>query len=316
MATNRNAVEGAKTWEGFFGNDFGQAADLRFATIERDGAGVISGEVLPDDPLMGSMAAFREVRDRMKAEGRPGAVFVHGFNNSWEDAVRAGLDLAEIYGMEVLVFTWPSDGVLNYREVKRRAILSVPAFDRLLEKLVFGLKGTTPETACGQRLSLIAHSMGNWILENFIRSDFFNNEFLIFDNVNMVAADVNNEGHVAWVDKIQARRDVNIFINEDDIALDISTAKIGEKQKARLGNFPRRLESKRAHYYNLTDALDRLGELAEHSHGYFKDRKIILEKLGDTLYQFSKIGVALSDGFTGQRIGGGHYHPGLNFYSL
>jgi hypothetical protein len=149
--------------------------------------------------------------------------------------------------------------------------------------------------------------MGNYILANHLMSDFFSNEMLLFHHVNMVAADINNEGHDRVIDKINCRGDVNVFINEDDIALDISDSKVGDKQTVRLGNYPKNLVSKKARYYNVSDAKG-----LRRQHSYFHDEKVLVQ--GDGMA--SPLRKLFKEAFTGERITGMKYHQGLNFYTF
>ncbi|MBT8446849.1 MAG: hypothetical protein KJO38_06865 [Gammaproteobacteria bacterium] len=75
---------------------------------------------------------------------------------------------------------------------------------------------------------------------------------LIFDNVSLVAADCNNEGHAAWVEQIPIRNRLSVFINEDDFALAWSRRKPGAAQLARLGHLLKGLNASNAHCTEAT----------------------------------------------------------------
>lgn len=307
IVTNRNVngSSGKINFSDVSASDFGSdPADLRFLRVDQAAEGLY---LYPDDKLNGSRKVFLELQNRMAGYKRDCLVFVHGFNNSFEDAVKTACDLENQYQCEVVLFTWPSDGVLKYRDCKRRAVLSVPAFDRMMEKLNEYLGQVTPENACGQKINLMCHSMGNYVLANHVMSDFFNNEMLIFHNVNLVAADINNEGHEKIVERIVCRGDINIFINEDDIALDISDTKRGEAQKVRLGNYLKNLVAKKAHYYNITDAKGIWKQ-----HNYYHDDKVLKDDKGMP----TPLKKVFNSAFTGKRVSGMKFHPGLNFYAF
>jgi esterase/lipase superfamily enzyme len=235
----------------------------------------------------------------LKKKGRNLAFFVHGFNND----VAAALDRAEAieknFGVEVLVFTWPANGggvhgLASYKSDKRDALASVGALDRCLGRFYEYLQDVHAEHVktievranerfpddaekwdrffttqaakwCPFSVSLIMHSMGNYLFKSVLKSANYRGDLLIFDNVVMTAADVNNEGHAAWVDAIQCRGRVFITINEDDVALRASRMKMGEEQKARLGHWPYQLDSTRAVYVDFTNA-SHVGD----SHAYFE----------------------------------------------
>jgi esterase/lipase superfamily enzyme len=137
-------------------------------------------------------------------------LFVHGFNNDWKDAVRryeslCGKLFASNGGLGYCVlFTWPSDGMtLGYLPDRADArssgedladVLS-DLFDWLLDKQEAG--AADPAKACKAKTSLIAHSMGNYVLQNAIQVCWTRkNQPLLLSLINqlvMVAADVDND---------------------------------------------------------------------------------------------------------------------------
>ena len=121
--------------------------------------------------------------------------------------------------------------------------------ERRREALVRALR----ERACPFNISLLAHSMGNYLYKKMLLSS---GERLsadtVFDNVILKAADTNHEGHAQWVERIRARRRVYVTINQEDDALRLSTMKIGDQQRARLGNTLARQDAANARYIDLT----------------------------------------------------------------
>lgn len=137
-------------------------------------------------------------------------LFVHGYNNNWKDAVgryesicQKMFDGDEGMGTCVL-FTWPSDGMsLGYlpdREDARRSGADLAnvlgeLYDWLVQKQVEG--AANPKKACRAKTSVIAHSMGNYVLQNAMQSTWTRkNQPLLVSLVNqllMVAADVDND---------------------------------------------------------------------------------------------------------------------------
>ena len=307
FATNRKVETKPDSIDDLFmGSKFNRdPADLRFVRVQYDvnletKKYDLSYELYPDNTSEGSHKIFTDLQTDMKENKRDCVVFVHGYNNSWKDSMDAAINLATTYDINVVCFSWPSDNVLKYLDCKNRAVSSVPAFNRLIEKFITYMGGTTE--ICGQRVSLICHSMGNYILKNFLKSSYFSNEFIPFHNINLVAADTNHEGHVEWIDKINCLNDINIFINQDDFALDISDSKSGSKQKVRLGNTILELNSKKANYYNVTNSKG-----VGRGHGYFNEKKTL--KGNDALFNLFDMA------FHGERIEGMMYVKGLNFYT-
>ena len=107
---------------------------------------------------------------------------------------------------------------------------------------------------CPFTINALFHSMGNYLYKQMLKSSISEGNHLIFDNVVLCQADTNNAGHPNWVDKISHNRRVFITINENDFALRLSRIKPGDAQRARLGHYIKRLDSRIAHYINLTDA--------------------------------------------------------------
>ena len=229
--------------------------------------------------------------------------FVHGFNNDMEAVVERAFEMRRLYKVEVLAFSWPADGgglkgVVSYKSDKRDARASAGALDRVLEKLSENLHAfrkdrlselrteltlrhpDNPERVeemltrkalrdCPFRISLLCHSMGNYLFKNLLQSSIYNGRKLIFDNVVLAAADTNNPGHQEWINLIQARNRVYVTINEDDSALKVSRIKGGDEQLARLGHYPYNLHSRQTVYVDFTNA-SKVGD----SHAYFEGKPI------------------------------------------
>jgi esterase/lipase superfamily enzyme len=138
------------------------------------------------------------------------AFFVHGFNVGWEASSASYLNLCnrlfdgpESMGLCVS-FDWPSYGnVLGYypdrahaRECAQdlTAILST-LYDWLLKKQHDAIKDT--DKACRAKVSMIAHSMGNYVLQKAMAAAWTNkNQPLLASLLNqliMAAADVDND---------------------------------------------------------------------------------------------------------------------------
>jgi esterase/lipase superfamily enzyme len=238
-----------------------------------------------------------------RGKGRNLVLFIHGFNNNVQDVLDRAESFSRLYDVEVIAFTWPANGggikgVASYKSDKRDALASTGALDRALGKLNEYLQeihaqhvteteqeaderfgndsekwnsfvSNRSERWCPFNISLVLHSMGNYLYKHLLGSSTFNRDLLLFDNVILAAADTNNEDHAEWVDRIQFRKRLYITINENDAALLASRMKMGEQQKARLGHYLFRLDAQRAMYINFT-GLPYVGD----SHAYFKGRAV------------------------------------------
>jgi esterase/lipase superfamily enzyme len=137
-------------------------------------------------------------------------IFIHGYNNDWDEAVEMYRKVharlfsgPESLGICVL-FSWPSDGqYLGYFPDRLDARSTAPdlaailneLYDWMLVKQVEGV--AQPAKACRAKLSVIAHSMGNYVLQKAMQYTWSRkNQSLLVSLVNqllMVAADVDND---------------------------------------------------------------------------------------------------------------------------
>jgi esterase/lipase superfamily enzyme len=144
-------------------------------------------------------------------EDQPHVTFVvHGFNVSWDASSKSYLNLCNRLfsgnaGLGLCVsFDWPSYGnVLGYYPDRAHAracaddLTTVLAslYDYLLTKQAAAVKDTNK--ACKAKVSMIAHSMGNYVLQKAMASAWTRkNQPLLASLVNqliMVAADVDND---------------------------------------------------------------------------------------------------------------------------
>lgn len=119
--------------------------------------------------------------------------------------------------------------------------------------------------ACPFKVTLMAHSMGNYLYKKMLLSSSDRlSANTIFDNVLLKAADTNHEQHAEWVERIVTRHRVYVMVNQNDDALRLSTMKIGEAQKPRLGNTFANQDAANATYIDCTFCAGKL-------HSYFDE---------------------------------------------
>ncbi|MEM6314820.1 MAG: alpha/beta hydrolase, partial [Planctomycetota bacterium] len=255
-------------------------------------------------PIYASRYASHRILKSVNPDQGPGknlVFFIHGYNQDIESAMEQALALEKLYNVEVLVFSWPAlggggvRGTLSYLDDKRRAQVSAPAVNRTLEKfhgyLMYHRQAYREqvvaeavakcggdracegeyiakriELGCPFKLTMLTYSMGNYVLKHALKTSTTAANLLIFDNIVLAAADVNNQDHPFWIDQLQVRKRVYITINEDDRPLRASRMKPGGQQLARLGAYVRNLVSRQGYYVDFTDA-DHVGG----SHNYFTD---------------------------------------------
>ena len=225
-----------------------------------------------------AQAVLQKARDEEKSI----LFFVHGYKNSMQSFAESCEKLEKLYNVIVVGFAWPTNAqLLDYLDDKRDARVSANALERVIARAAeyvadFNGKGVAvlrkkcaekhpsdPEKLlrlfnrqlpklCPVQINLLCHSMGNYLYKYTVRSSVTKGNPLLFSNIILAAADVNNEEHEKWVDKLRVRNDLYILINEDDKALLASRLKIGDQQKARLGHYLKNLCSKQAVYVDFT----------------------------------------------------------------
>ncbi|MFS8113968.1 alpha/beta hydrolase [Rhizobium jaguaris] len=144
-------------------------------------------------------------------------VFIHGFNNRFDDAVFRFAQIvhdSNIHSVPVLA-TWPSRGrLLDYGYDRESTNYTRDAVERLLQYLA-----RDPEV---KDVSILAHSMGNWLALESLRQMAIRNGGLPakFKNVMLAAPDVDVDvfrNEIADMGTQQPR--FTLFVSRDDRAL-------------------------------------------------------------------------------------------------
>lgn len=154
---------------------------------------------------------FVAVPESENEEQQHVSLFVHGFNVDWRDAVARYAQIkADLFDSSdlgaVLLFTWPSNGspagYLPDREDARDsaaavADLFVVLHDYLVARERLAAREEDPTKLCRAKLSIIAHSMGNYVVQKAlaVAAKRLNSPQLItlISQLVMVAADVDND---------------------------------------------------------------------------------------------------------------------------
>jgi esterase/lipase superfamily enzyme len=276
-----------------FGGRFNPVSfdSLRFGSANVVGKKVrsisVAGEKLAADPgkaQLGSQAVFGELARAMR-RGTDTLVFIHGYNVSFEDALRSAAALRTTYkrsdGLNVVVFSWPSDGsmlpFLAYKRDRSDARASAAAFARALRKLEDFLREVRRGAECGAQLFLMCHSMGNYVLRHGIQEVRAQQGCLprLFDHVFLMAADEDQDAFdhdhkLAPLPDLGAA--VHVYFNSGDTALVVSDRT--KANPARLGSRGPRRPLSLPGNVNLVDASEVVGGLVEHS--YFLDEPIVV----------------------------------------
>ncbi|PVE23743.1 hypothetical protein DC522_14165 [Microvirga sp. KLBC 81] len=120
----------------------------------------------------GSRDIFEKLRQDMQEGGRPTLVVIHGFSNTFKDAIERAATIIDFYGIDanVFSFTWPSIGTplptplpyTDYFHDRGTARASGVAIARTMRILYDFIDNLPRRDICRQPLHLICHSMGNY----------------------------------------------------------------------------------------------------------------------------------------------------------
>lgn len=259
IVTNRNIRRGKKDHNAF-GDDFNAKGpmELRLAHAKKTG-NKWRVDIVPERPItptnLPSTRVFRSFRNDLITKSRNCVLFVHGFNQTLKKNLEKCLEI-ESYGVDVVAFSWPSNPggfkPIEYKRARRAAELSAPALDRVFEKLNFNFQcfDEAEKQRCNISYNFIAHSLGNYLFQNFIEKRLLDGETRMFDNVILHQADVDSQDHGHWVSQLRYARRIYITQNEDDKVLDTADIIMPD----RLGNTTGNPEVARARYVDFTDA--------------------------------------------------------------
>lgn len=147
-------------------------------------------------------------------------VFIHGFNNHFEDAVFRFAQIVHDSGARTVpvLATWPSRGsLLAYGYDRESTNYTRNAVERLFQYLA-----RDPEV---KEVSVLAHSMGNWLALESLRQMAIRNDGLPrkFKNVMLAAPDVDVDVFGSQIaDMGKQRPNFTLFVSRDDRALAVS----------------------------------------------------------------------------------------------
>lgn len=148
-------------------------------------------------------------------------VFVHGYNTKFEEAVYRFAQFANDTGdvAAPILFTWPSRGrLLDYGYDRESANFSRDMLEEGLQAL--------QRNASVREITLVAHSMGNWVAVEALRQMAIRNKRLVpkLKNVVLAAPDLDTDVFRKQMAEIpQPHPTITVLISRDDRALGFST---------------------------------------------------------------------------------------------
>jgi len=147
-------------------------------------------------------------------------VFIHGFNNRFEDSVYRFAQIAKDTGTDSvpILVTWPSRGsTLAYGYDRESTNYTRDALELLFQYLA-----RDPDI---KEVSILAHSMGNWLALESLRQMAIRNGGLPpkFKNVMLAAPDVDVDVFRTQIDDMGKQHpQFTLFVSQDDRALKVS----------------------------------------------------------------------------------------------
>jgi len=160
--------------------------------------------------------------DAKQSRGGRVLVFVHGFNNRFDDAVYRFAQIVHDSKTPAtpVLFTWPSRGEMKLRAYyydRESANYSRDALEELLDTL-----NRNPSV---NEISILAHSMGNWVTLEALRSRYIRpgRGTDKVKNVMLVAPDVDVDVFRTQIRRMGKNRPrFALFVSQDDKALSLS----------------------------------------------------------------------------------------------
>ncbi|WP_137129942.1 alpha/beta hydrolase [Rhizobium sp. FY34] len=147
-------------------------------------------------------------------------VFVHGFNNRYEDAVYRFAQIVHDSGADVapILFTWPSRGsIFAYNYDKESANYSRDALETMLRRIA-------QEPGVGE-VTVMAHSMGSWLTIEALRQMAIRDGKISpkIQNVILASPDLDVDVFGQQMQELGKQKPkFTLFVSRDDRALALS----------------------------------------------------------------------------------------------
>jgi esterase/lipase superfamily enzyme len=196
---------------------------------------------LSKDNLGGTQLMFYDLYKEMSSTKSQNDVliFIHGFAYTFDEELKAILDLKKMYidndkspVNHILFISWPASSTvfpLTYFDDKAASINSGNSLLRLFYfytqflKDVFSDRDIMP---CNQKVHIIAHSMGNRLLQSMLYSLKKENISRVIDQVLLLSADVSfrvfEESEDSFIKLPLLANRVTVYLNKNDTVLSIS----------------------------------------------------------------------------------------------
>ncbi|WP_320201249.1 alpha/beta hydrolase [Agrobacterium sp. rho-13.3] len=247
---------------------------------------------LPADPLksfttvsvepIANEAESRSWIKRNSLKNKRVLVFVHGFNNRYEESVYRFAQIVHDSGSDVLpvVFTWPSRAsVFDYNYDKESTNYSRDALEEMLTRLA--KDGSVSD------ITIMAHSMGTWLAVEALRQMAIRNGQVYpkINNVILAAPDLDVDVFARQYESLGKKKPkFTLFVSQDDRALSLSRRISGNVD--RLGQIDPSVEPYRSALESAGITVLDLTKLKSGdnlNHGKFAESPEVVRLIGDRL---------------------------------
>jgi esterase/lipase superfamily enzyme len=228
-----------------------------------------------------AIAAFSRLR--RQSHKKEALVFVHGFNQRYEDAVYRFAQILHDSGADAdvapVLFTWPSKGnVYSYLYDRDSSNYSRDALESLLRYLA-----KDPQV---EKISILAHSMGNWVTLEALRQMAIRDGRVAAKIKLVLLADADVDVGIArqQISTLGPERPhIVLFVSEDDRAL---AAAKDLWQTPRLGAIDPNVEPYRTMLEQEQLSVIDMTHMPSHdefNHGKFAEDPRVVELIGRSL---------------------------------
>ncbi len=251
-------------------------------------------------PLMGTGQPQAWLKQHAP-HGRRVLVFVHGFNNHFDDAVYQMAQIAHDFGADAapVLFTWPSRGnIFEYAYDRESTNSSRDALEETLRSIA-GNRGVG-------EITVMAHSMGAWLLMETLRQMSIRDGRVTPKIWHVILASPDLDVDVfatQWRDIGQPRPQLAVFVSRNDTALRVSRRLAGDVD--RLGQIDPKSEPYHSELANSgIDVVDLTDLSAANSlnHAKFAEHPGVVQLIGQRLLAGQTI--TGSEATLGERVGG------------
>ena len=149
-------------------------------------------------------------------DGHDFLFFVHGHGKTFPSALSRAAQIQTRYNVKTILFDWPSFNSNFNRSLARVRRTGENFYNTLLQIKDYRSRYFIQD----QKLSIFAHSLGNYFLTHLVVNG--NNQFIktnFIDNLIINAAAVKSEDHGEVISQLNFQKQIYVVLNENDRVL-------------------------------------------------------------------------------------------------